>query len=189
MPLAAQSQDDNPRAPEKHEFGPSPKSTMPLAAQSQDDNPHAMDSSEFGSFLRTFGAEVPRWKATISSVDVSSLSVSNEESKQIEQWRNLFLECLDFVRNDTLQLSTKVNLGDQIRLLDDLNRLASNVSGLGNSLSYLATPQQARDIPKAQHWARVLLDVTREIFAEYQKFYLHLLALAATIDSPVDKGR
>jgi SPOR domain len=162
---------------------------LPLTAQRQDNDAHATDNSEFGSFLRAFGGDVPRWKATISTVDVPSLTVSDEEAKQIEQWRNLSLRCVDFVRNDTVQLSTKVSLSDQIRLLDDLNRLASNVSGLGNSLSYLVSAQQTRDIPKAQQWARVLLDLTREIFAEYQKFYQHLLTLAASLDSAVYKKR
>ncbi|MFY9532227.1 MAG: SPOR domain-containing protein [Candidatus Acidiferrales bacterium] len=162
---------------------------LPLTAQSLGNDAHATDTSEFGSFLRAFGGDVPRWKATISTVDVPSLSVSDEEAKQIDQWRNLSLKCLDFVRNDTVQLSTKVSLSDQIRLLDDLNRLASNVSGLGNSLSYLVSAQQTRDIPKAQQWARVLLDLTREIFAEYQKFYQHLLTLAASLDSAVYKKR
>jgi hypothetical protein len=162
---------------------------VPVAAESQDNNAPPTDNSQFGSFLRTFGAAVPRWKAILSTVDVPSLSVSDEESKQIEQWRNLSLKCVDFVRNDTAVLSTKVSLSDQIRLLDDLNRLASNVSGLGNSLSYLVTAQQTRDIPKAQQWARILLDLTREIFAEYQKFYQHLLTVAAGIDSAVFKRR
>jgi sporulation related protein len=159
------------------------------AIQSQDNNPDAMDNSEFGSFLRTFGAELPRWKATISTIDVSSLSVSDEEGKQIEEWRNLSLKCLGFVGNDVVQLSSRVSLSNQIRLLNDLNRLASNVSGLGNSLSYLVTAEQVRDIPRAQQLARVLLDMTQEIFADYQKFYPHVLAVAASIDSAVVKNR
>ena len=159
------------------------------AVQSQDNNPHAMDNSEFGSLLRTFGAELPRWKATISTIDVSSLSVSYEESKQIEEWRNLSLKCLGFVGNDVVQLSSRVSLSNQIRLLNDLNRLASNVSGLGNSLSYLVTAEQVRDIPRAQQSARVLLDMTQQIFADYQKFYPHVLAVAASIDSAVVKNR
>jgi hypothetical protein len=157
---------------------------IPAAAQSQQ---KLMSKAEFGSFLHTLQSDASRWRETISKVDVSSLSVGYQEGRIIEGQRGFCLEDLDYVRDDIEQLSKKINLDDEIRLLVVLSELNHNLSDLISYLSGLLTAQEARDIPRAQRWAHEPVDLTKDnISPDFVKFQGHLLALAITIDSKID---
>lgn len=147
---------------------------------------HVMNNSEFSAFLEQLDTDLVAWRARLKSVDVSSLAVDPQESKEIGRSRRLCLLALDNTREEVHTLSAKQTLKFDFLLLVDLDELARDLDRLSSDLANVVTSTKRSAVQKSLGYARDVLAIDQALAPRTSSFKQHVVAFAGMIDATLD---
>lgn len=142
-----------------------------------------MNSNQLSRFLKKLDANAPKWETRLRNISFASLGADDREQEEIERGRNLCLEALANVREDTAKLLREPTLKLQFLLLIDLNVLARNLDGLSVSLASPVSLLETSSAEQSLEGAKEVLRVDQELALRIPEFEHHLLALAELRDA------
>ncbi len=141
-----------------------------------------MNDSEFDVFLKKLDADALDWETRLKTLDVSSLRLGTEDSKEIGRSYTLCYKAIENTREDIQNLTHRQVLKNDFMLLVDLDRLARNLDRLSSDLANASSVQQAKAAQNSLRWARVVLGIDRALASHTTEFQHHVLAFASLVD-------
>ena len=157
--------------------------TRPPAIAQSSPALHLMNDGEFAVFLERLDADLAGSKGRLQNVDIKSLNLESQESKELEKSQTRCLQSLDNVREDIQYLVGKQTLKFDLLLLIDLNELARNLDALDQGLMNPASALGAGAARKSLDYARAVIGIDSALAPRINAFQNHVLAFSGVIDA------
>ncbi len=146
-----------------------------------------MNDTQFKEFLKRLDADIMSWKGRLKALDVPSLRVGPEDTKEIRRSYTVCMLTLESARGDIQQLTRKQTLKLDFLLLVDLNALARSLDRLSGNLASPVTVQKASYAQKSLSWAREVLNIDVALAGHVTEIQHHVLALAGLLDAALER--
>ena len=158
----------------------SANSSVAQASQSKSDSNQPL---ELGTAVQEVRARLPKWRASLSSVDVESLSIQYKEGKQLEFLKSQVVEGLDRIDKTARSLEKEVSAQNSAQLLLDMQDSAENATELGTAFLWAATIKEFGAPASVQDSAKAVLDMSNDMVMEEKRTEVPVMNLLAARDA------
>lgn len=163
--------------------GELPASANSSAAQAFQSKADSNQPLELGTAVQEVRARLPKWRATLSSVDVESLPIQYKEGKQVEFLKSQAVEELERIDKTARSLEKEVSAQNSAQLLLDMQGAAARASELGAVFLWAATTEKGGATASASDSSKSVLDMSTDIMVEEQKTEVPVMELLAARDA------
>jgi hypothetical protein len=146
-------------------------------------DPSSDQPLELGQALQEVRTLLPKWRATLSSVDVESLSIQYKEGKQLEFLKSQAAEGLDRIDKTARSVEKEVTAQNSAQLLLDMHYAAENATELGTAFLWAATIKEFGTPTSVQDSAKAVLDMSNDMVMEEKKTEVPVMNLLAARDA------
>ncbi|HWY59764.1 MAG TPA: hypothetical protein VNZ03_35200 [Terriglobales bacterium] len=167
--------------------GQTPPSTTPLAGQALSSNPDDTQHLELGAALKAVRASLPKWRATLSAVDVDSLPIQYRTGKQVELLKSVAVEQLDRIDKTSALLEDGrtsggfVNAQKSVQLLPGMQD--AKAAAVQLSSAFMVYSIDEKTASAASDWAKSVLDMSTDIMSQEKRTEVPVMMLLAARDA------
>lgn len=157
-------------------------STMAFGQVSTSNNNRPL---ELGSALQKVHDKLPKWRATLSAVDVESLPIQYKTGKDIEFLKSAALEQLNSLdKTSSVLEKTRMSGGvvkaqDVVQLLLEMQDAASAADRLASPLAMMSLSDQKTVLS----WITSVLDLSTDLMIEEKRTEVPVMELLAARDA------
>jgi hypothetical protein len=163
--------------------GEQPASAISSTAQAFQPKADSNQPLELGTAVQEVRARLPKWRATLSSVDVESLPIQYKEGKQVEFLKSQAVEGLDRIDKTARSLEKEVSAQNSAQLLLDMQDAAARASELSAVFLWAATTEKGGATASESEPAKAVLDMSTDMMIEEQKTEVPVMELLAARDA------